>query len=453
VTGEYLLEVWFRPLAWDGFSTGTFDLLTIDPGGEPLVLRKPGERPGELHVVAGGTIVTTFPVYNWVEQDWMGSDERHRWHCLNLAVTGDGASLTLDGFPGLEPGPVRVGDTLRSLTFTGGPGTAFAWPFVRRNTAFTRDEIWSRFCRLYAGENPDLTGNLVTLPFLTEPPRIDGQFRAAEWSGAARLTGFSAIRGGGLLREPVEAYMGFDTHHLYLAVVTPHTGNVTARHWGERDMPLWDEESYEVFLGPAGSAAAELIQLIGNPYGDQTDFRYGSLAWRGDWLWAARLDEQTWSGELKAAFMGIEAPLPKAGESWYLNLYNTRANAAWSPARGSYRSLDNMGTMQFDRLAPAIRPGHVSLAGGTFAVPMEIRGVETARTFDLALELYRPEGRLPVKRMQTSVGVAPGTAERVDLALDITDLPAGRLTLSVRDGERLLFFHSVLYPAAHGRER
>ncbi|MFQ6132495.1 MAG: GDSL-type esterase/lipase family protein [Armatimonadota bacterium] len=204
--------------------------------------------------------------------------------------------LSVDGRP--QPGPV---------TFTG-PGSYKGRPYV-----------------VVAASN--------------EAPTLDGNLDDACWKGVEPLT---LRRLDGDRRPPklgTQAWLTTSATTLYVAFRCddPDPGGLVTRD-RERDGPLWEDDSVEVFLKPGEDAQQPYYHVIFNPSGSQYDgFGRDAGAWDPKLEVATGRDEEGWTVELAIPF--AEMNLPEDEEilagGWRLNLTRARPARAGAPVEES----------------------------------------------------------------------------------------------------------------------
>ena len=95
--GDVFVEFWLKPENWDaltldevklaGFRVGTTDYTLLKPAGQDV-----------LELRQDGTVLQSYPIYNWTRQKWMAKDETPLWHYVHTGFAGEGVQLTVDGF-------------------------------------------------------------------------------------------------------------------------------------------------------------------------------------------------------------------------------------------------------------------------------------------------------------------------------------------------------------------
>lgn len=133
----------------------------------------------------------------------------------------------------------------------------------------------------------------------------------------------------------------------------------------ERDAPLYQEETVEVFVDPMGDLGA-YYEFETNPLGAMLDivFRRSRSGYKGDWSWnceglrvASRKTGRGWTAEFAIPFAPIAAQ-PRAGDVWRVNFCRIerpsrdgslpRELTAWSPPlRETFHTPERFGFLEF----------------------------------------------------------------------------------------------------------
>jgi hypothetical protein len=133
----------------------------------------------------------------------------------------------------------------------------------------------------------------------------------------------------------------------------------------ERDAPLFQEETVEVFFDPIGDFEG-YYEIETNPLGAMLDivFRKSRSGYKGDWAWnceglrvAVKRTERGWNAELAVPFASV-AEVPGVGSRWRGNFCRIdrpardgsipRELSAWSPPmRESFHAPERFGVIEF----------------------------------------------------------------------------------------------------------
>ncbi|MBI4023487.1 MAG: hypothetical protein HY360_00805 [Verrucomicrobia bacterium] len=444
---DVLIEFWMKPEKWDSRSSAAVPVASFTIGNATYRLEKPANQ-AELQLARDSKVLQSYPIYDWIPQPWMEKTGRDMWHYVFITVTRESVAFSVDGFTARRLNPVRAEGALNRIQLQGAPGTAFANLHVIGSRPLIIAEIRNRYRCHYRCE-PELYKNTVTVPTVSRPPKIDGRLEPGEWDGAATLVGFTRLRGQSkaLNGDPITAYIAYDQRYLYLAIRTPYKGTLDAKDWkGQYDMPLYSEESYEIFIHPPYTGTPDFCQLIGNPYSNQCDLKMLNLAWNGRWDWKASIQDGEWIAECRVDFKGCDMPQPKAGAVWTMNMVNTPANAGWCFAM-AYNDANSFGIIRFEDSPAIIRPQAIEVTADAIRVPMDILGGKKAHDLNASLQTYGPTDVLPAREAQKTVRIASGGKQRIDLETSIKGLEKGLLAISVREGETQLYYHQVGFPS------
>jgi len=136
----------------------------------------------------------------------------------------------------------------------------------------------------------------------------------------------------------------------------------------ERDAPLYEEETVEVFFDPVGDSES-YFEIEVNPLGTVLDLvlRKSRSGFKGDRDWnceglrtLVRRDASGWSAEFAIPFASVVTAPPRAGSCWRVNFCRIdrpsrdgslpRDLTAWSPPfRGNFHTPERFGIVEFTR--------------------------------------------------------------------------------------------------------
>ncbi|MBQ9502942.1 MAG: hypothetical protein IJU70_12350 [Lentisphaeria bacterium] len=139
----------------------------------------------------------------------------------------------------------------------------------------------------------------LSVPLMKAPPRIDGNFEAAEWASAAKMGGFIELRNPRLQTDPdTQAYVGCDKKKIYFCFVgkIPGSTKLVNRKTG-RDSEVYADDAFEIYLRPPEMDKG-FYQAIFN-YGDAIfDTRNSDKKWNGAWTVRNGIYEGHWICEI-----------------------------------------------------------------------------------------------------------------------------------------------------------
>ncbi|MBI3922074.1 MAG: hypothetical protein HY318_11705 [Armatimonadetes bacterium] len=140
---------------------------------------------------------------------------------------------------------------------------------------------------------------LLTAPFTSHVPVIDGRLEEDEWSDAAATTGFSALGPTKtMIADQPVLFCKRNSTHLFVAFRLPlPTGATPRAQVTQRDGPVWDDDAVEVFLDPA-HGHGEYFQFIMNAEGIKWDSKNQYGKWNGDWEGRTSVTQTGWEAEM-----------------------------------------------------------------------------------------------------------------------------------------------------------
>ncbi len=194
------------------------------------------------------------------------------------------------------------------------------------------------------------------VPFLRQPPKLDGKLQDAEWAAAVLLPGFRRARTGA--PDPdTQVRLGYDQKHLYLAF---HCGNfnnggnkqeVEPAAQNVYDDAALRDDSVEIYLRPDFRNPAAAPERLGINY--QGNYKTESIA---EFSAAAGGGPGYWTLEVAIPFESLGRNAPASGDVWSGNFCRTyhaaaapeRYGAAWSFLSGGYNQPEQFGWLHFE---------------------------------------------------------------------------------------------------------
>ncbi len=217
-----------------------------------------------------------------------------------------------------------------------------------------------------------VTADNVIVPRLAAPPTIDGRIDPAEWRGAAVLSDFTTPGRDQPPAKAMQAHLGFDDQHLYLAVrcAEPHPAGLKAvAQPGSRD--VWKDDCVEVWLRCSGGAL-DYDQFIVNSRGVTQSLRQRAVMPGAEaaveWRAAAAVEATGYAVELAVPFRALrdEPPLPgdlvglKIGREDYTTDPQTLTTL---PAGSGYGALGEYASCYLERDNLLLNPDHTERDG------------------------------------------------------------------------------------------
>jgi len=436
------IDFWVKPVSERSGSNSSVLLSSFRKGDKSYYLQIRKKTEGRYIVLEESqNQLVCYPVYGWGKQPWM-KEERPLWHYICLVFEGRNFSLWVDGFPASRNAVKLTSGSVREFSLKGA-GNSFSSLEISEDLP---SDIRHRYRCLYQGL-PEFHPNTVLVPLVKKPPTIDGEIEPGEWDNLTKLGWFCSLRGnaGHIKAEKITVFLGYDKKYLYLLVRTPYSGKLNYRSWKLFDMPLWGEESWEIFIHPPFTGTPDFCQLIGNPASDQADLKMLDLRWNGRWDWKAVVTEKEWTAEFRADFLGIGTPVPVPGDVWTFNMVNTDADAGWCWTQ-RYNDTGSFGRLIFGSDSFSIKPGPLLVEKEKISVPVQVSGGEKKREIIVCLELYGEKDVLARSGQTKSLVVPAGKKVEVFLSAGTGGLSSGRVVIAVKEKGINIFYHSILFP-------
>ena len=235
---------------------------------------------------------------------------------------------------------------------------------------------------------------VLHVPFLEKAPVIDGRIDAAEWAGAARITGFMTYGESVMVPAMLQPvwWIAWDDQNLYFAQTLPlyPKGTIVATekrsdnggaNAGVGNALLFGDH-IEIQLATVARRIDVLddhfYKLVINPYGAMEDARrrhtvgWAGLEWESEARSKSKVTESTWSVEVAVPLksLGYTEP-PKDMTRLYAQLVSAADSemfyTAWVPA--SWLSWDLFPELYLRRSAPAVQ---VNFASGPEEGPLDM---------------------------------------------------------------------------------
>lgn len=220
---------------------------------------------------------------------------------------------------------------------------------------------------------PPLDLPKLTLPKVSGKISPDGRLDEPGWEKAARLS-FSNSMSGAPARFKTELYLMYDAQHLY-AAFRAEDQDITERY-KERDDPIYEHESVELFLMPHQRAPATgpYVELQASPGGvifdaaftgprQNMDKSFNGGQQVGTAIEGSLNDpreDTRWVSEWAIPWSSLRgvSSAPKPGEEWRMNAFRiekyreggrTRGEyTAWSPPKvGDFHRVERFGRLIF----------------------------------------------------------------------------------------------------------
>lgn len=194
-----------------------------------------------------------------------------------------------------------------------------------------------------------------TSPRVNVPPLKNETSDTAEWPDLWGVTGFLHLDGTRMAAAPTAINLARTKTHLFIGIMAedpmPHA---TGASITKRDAPLWEEESVEVRIRPAGQPARRFLV---NPLGTQHDAMVVAenmdcwdAGWDADWRVQTENTETGWTATIMLPF-SILGGTPEKRTEWDVNFIRHRNNvekekSAW--AISSISDVTSYGALVFE---------------------------------------------------------------------------------------------------------
>jgi hypothetical protein len=153
------------------------------------------------------------------------------------------------------------------------------------------------FCLLYFTLLPlfSFPQPLLTIPFTSHPPKIDGKLSPDEWKNSSIISLFTPLGTRKLSPIPTTFYLLYDERNLYIAFSCQSPSKPKAQ-MRQRDGNVWEDDAVEVFLSPV---FPKYFQFIVNAKNCIWDSEGKDGKWNGEWQHAVSITGNGWEGEEK----------------------------------------------------------------------------------------------------------------------------------------------------------
>lgn len=192
------------------------------------------------------------------------------------------------------------------------------------------------------------------LPMVSSPPAIDGKLDDDAWRAAARLA-LPYNSNGDAVAQPTEVLVAYDAQSLYVAYrcAEPYPERIKATI-KDRDAPVFNEDSVELFLNVHPDSEAEHYQFATNALGTQYEAMIYDLSFNPQWQVSAGVGADAYTAEMAIPFSAFKMSVPAPGTMWRANFCRNRfagdpkgQNMCWSPTYGSFHTPVRFGRIIF----------------------------------------------------------------------------------------------------------
>jgi len=296
---------------------------------------------------------------------------------------------------------------------------------------------------LYDRVTKDGSGPLVTLPETDGKITIDGQIDEAEYSGAAKLTGWIDAILGIANDDGTKANLTYDKDNLYIAFTFPIPEKYRRDKVGYVARPvkmdaeeadseaIFDDDYFEVIIGVADK---DVYRFALNAAGTRYDSKNGDKSWNGNWKHQTRFDDNFWTVELALPF-SIFGRVPAVGETWKLNLRHQAKRVIEMDSVWAYSGPDPdaMGALRFGGGIPAIQIERITNpANGNVEIEASVEASILKQPDRWQFHAAIPDAPEKFETTRT-LALAPGKTKKVAVSYILPRALAADLVISIKD--------------------
>ena len=239
--------------------------------------------------------------------------------------------------------------------------TLFAGSYINKNILkILKREVFNKKASIPKNTPPDgrrhvfpsdppifIPKNIQPLPEIEIPEAdskiiIDGKLDDQAWKKAAGIN-INKTNLGENASEETMVFLTYDENNIYAAFIID--GN-TESSVKERDGPVFNDDSIEVFLQPSES---EYFHFAVNAAGIIFDEKNMDSTWNADWTAASNIESEQRIIELAIPFSSIKTVKPQRGGIWRANFCRNKKTVeamqytSWSAVYGSYHTPTRFG--------------------------------------------------------------------------------------------------------------
>ncbi len=196
---------------------------------------------------------------------------------------------------------------------------------------------------------------LLTIPFVSQPPQIDGEIEMGEWDNASTVSAFVPLGRKELFPFSTIFYLSYDSQNLYIAFSCQSPFKPIAQE-RERDGNVWEDDAVEIFLSPS---FPRYFQFIVNAKNSIWDSEGKDGRWNCDWKHNVSIKDKGWEGEIAIPFSSLGIT-PGEGDTWRFNLARDipapkKENMSFSSCESSFHEPHNFAILSFGGIGDGFR--------------------------------------------------------------------------------------------------
>lgn len=270
----------------------------------------------------------------------------------------------------------------------------------------------------------------LTIPWLNQPPVIDGNIEESEWAQCHRSIGLMQSAKAMASREAV-FWIGSDRQYLYVAMQSelPDTGDILSRvkPAGTADRTVHRDDCIELWIAPGRpqNASTSYFQIAVNPNGALFDVKIdpghaqlpNQPGWRVNGTFANRIDNGFWQAEIAIPLAELQAnPDDSQAHPWKVrigrNWQQPPEQTEWAPRLGGFADLATMTTLHWRQDAPLVRMLSLRDDEGKVDLQLEISN-PTRQDTTVRVELFHRTADNPHNVINQLYTLPAGTRELV----------------------------------------
>lgn len=314
----------------------------------------------------------------------------------------------------------------------------------------------------------------LVIPYVQEPPKIDGRILPGEWKYAAGITLLENIPGRSGPRvvrlEQPAFFILWDDNYLYVAMdsLYSNTNRIVSACSQKDNRAIIGDDCVEMMVAPGCGDDINRIDfpvyyLALNAIGTLWDAKLFPLlaeehnSWQSGAEIANTVDGTRWVMEMRVPLRSISPGPPKEGTTWRMNFCRTYQNYHWTPwIPGGLNDARTGGDVTFSRSNATVRiMSGDALIDGYSQVVFEVSNpTDKKQAITLKVKcLGRPEQDADLKEIdsdQKTVTVGEGEIKEVRLGNRRSLMKYNTVTISAENSanQQLLFMErSVQIPA------
>lgn len=311
---------------------------------------------------------------------------------------------------------------------------------------------------------------LITIPYLSNPPVIDGVLNPEEWKYATKIT-FFEVYPCGLPMVPRQEqpffYAGWDSNYIYIAMesIDSSTNTVVASCVIKDNIRIIGDDCVEIMIAPGSEKDLKKIDLPTyyfaiNSIGTIWDAKFYPLlaerhnSWDSGVKVANSTDGTYWVCEMAIPIKNLTNKIPEEGTVWRMNFDRTYSGYNWVAwnATGGLNDARIGGNVYFTRRKPIVRMNSFNnLIDGKTKAEIEILNQEKQKQkvkIDFKCFSRRQQGDKEelIDNIEKEVEIPPGKIKRITLGnnKELYKYSSVKIKVSSLSGEEFFYLERQL---------